>query len=338
MVYNRYKINTFTWVFKRIAKSRLRFITVHERPMLAAKIGTWSDQLKTAPKVAIVLQGPLISEADFTLETVKLYKKHYRDATIIVSTNTGADITTINQLITEGAIVVENQKPVIVGIGNVNLQLASTLGGLSKAKQLGAEFVYKTRCDQRMYAVNVTEFLLNLVHAFPVALGYTQKYRIVASSFVTLKYVPYLVTDMFQFGQIDDMIQYWSATHDLRSTPTTPIRTVADVTSARIAESYLATEFLTRIGRKVGGTIADSWAAYAEHFCIVDRETLDLFWYKYDFYREYQMKDYGGVSNSQLLTFAEWFNLYRGCENKSVVPEGGLTRTRQDYVPEPTII
>jgi hypothetical protein len=306
--------------------------------MRVAACHTWSDQLKTEPVIAIVIQGPLKHEVDFTLETVRLYQKHFANAHIIVSTDVTTDASVISQLTEAGAHLVHAQKPQTTGWGNVNLQLASSFAGMKKARELGAEFVYKTRSDQRMYGVNISEFLLNLIHEFPVAPGYSQKYRIIASSFLTLKYVPYLITDMFQFGHIDDMIRYWSAPYDTRTGPAPITRTVQEATEARIAEPYLVTEFLKQIGRMPLGTNADSWDVYAKHFCIVDRETLDLFWYKYNFYQEYQFKDYRGITNNQLLTFAEWFNLYRGLTNKKHIPTEGLKLPRQGYVPQPTTL
>ncbi len=338
MVYNRYRINTIKWFFAKVSTAKREFVTTHTRPMSAQKIHTWSDPLKSTSKTAIVLEGRLIAEQNFTIETVRVYKKHFPSTIIIVSTDIGSDPTIISELKAEGVKVIENEKPSIAGIGNINFQLVPTLSGLEAAKLAGAEFVYKTRCDQRMYGVNINEFLLNLIHAFPVAPGFKQKYRIIASSFLTLKYVPYLVTDMFQFGHIDDMIEYWSAAHDTRSAPAKPILTVQDVMDARIAESYLASEFLTRIGRSVSWSIEDSWQAYADHFCIVDRETLDLYWYKYDSYKEYRMKDYSGVSNSHLLTFAEWFNLYKGLSNKQSIPQEGLSLGRLEQLPNPSLI
>jgi len=259
MVYNRYRINTIKWFFRKASNAKREFVTIHGRPMYAKTIHTWSDPLKTAFKTAIVLQGPLVADYNFTVETVRLYKKHFPTTTIlIVSINTGSDPVMIATLKEAGAVVVESDKPAIAGLGNVNLQLVSTLAGIKRAKELGAQFVYKTRCDQRMYGVNINEFLLNLIEAFPVVPGFKQKNRIIASSFLTLKYVPYLITDMFQFGQIDDMIQYWSATHDTRTVLDKPLVTVQDVMDARMAESYLASEYLTAIGRPVTWTIEDS--------------------------------------------------------------------------------
>jgi hypothetical protein len=134
------------------------------------------------------------------------------------------------------------------------------------------------------------------------------------------------------------MMQFWSAPHDSRTGPAPITRTVQEATDARIAEPYLVTEYLKSIGHTPLGTLADSWHVYANHFCIIDRETLDLFWYKYNFYQEYMNKDYQGISNNQLLTFAEWFNLYTNAANKKTIPTTGLQLTRQDYLPPPTAL
>lgn len=337
MVYNRYKVTVLLALFKKIGQARGQFCTIHERPIGVENTNTWSDPLTTQPSVAIVIQGPLKLEMDFTLETVRLYVKNCPGAHIIVSTDATADPDTLQAIASAGAHIVYSERPTLPGWGNVNLQLASTITGMKSAKELGAEFVYKTRTDQRMYAVNMSEFLVNLIHAFPVTPGFQQQYRIIASSFLTLKYVPYLITDMFQFGQIDDMLNFWSAPHDTRTGSAPITRTVQEATDARIAESYLVTEYLKRIGYTPQGTLSDSWQVYANHFCIVDRETLDLFWYKYNFYQEYANRNYHGVSNSQLLTFAEWFNLYTNHANKKV-PTTGLQLTRQDCIPKPTTV
>lgn len=333
MVYNRYKINTYKWLFLKISKRKGFFITAHERPIFTNLINTWSDQLVEYPQIAIIIQGPIKSDLDFTLETVKLYRKNFNDTTIIVSTWDTEDEKSVQEIRSLGVEVILNKKPSLPGIGNINLQLVSSLAGIKRAQELGVEYVYKTRTDQRMYGVNINEFLINLLRVFPVKSGFKQHERIIASSFLSQKYVPYLITDMFQFGYIEDMIQYWSTTHDTRTALLKIPLTSQDVMDARISESYLCSEFLTSVGREVTWTIEDSWHAYADHFCIVDKETLDLFWYKYDFYHEYQKKRYDGIGNDQLLTFAEWFNLYSAFQNKAHIPEHARTLARSDYLP-----
>ena len=174
--------------------------------MLANAVGTWSDPLLAIPTIALVLQGPLVLDNNFTLETIRLYKKHFTQSMIIVSTWEGENADYLTKIKAEGVELILNAKPAIAGIGNLNLQIVSSYNGIMRAKERGAAYVYKTRCDQRMYGVNINEFLHNLITQFPLKKPGLQKQRIIASSFSTLKYVPYLITDMFLFGHIDDML------------------------------------------------------------------------------------------------------------------------------------
>lgn len=331
MVWNRYKINTIKWFFNTYARFFKKFLTVHSRPMYSKDIGTWSQPTSNnQPLIAIVLQGQIVADHNFTAETVRLYKKHYPESPIIVSTDT--DSPHLEAIRKTGAHLVLSDRPAVRGIGNVNLQIISTLAGIKKAQELGAEYVYKTRCDQRMYAPNMNTFLYALIEKFPVTGGSQQKKRIVASSFSSLKFVPYFITDMFLFGHIDDMATYWSAELDTRTKPDNLIRTVQELNDARICESYLCSEFLKKVGHTPLWTLEDSWKAYAEHFCIVDKCTLDLFWYKYNFYMENQLKEYDGINNNTQLTFSDWLVLHT---QKCSTPEtDNFTLSLHDNIPK----
>ncbi len=63
------------------------FTTVHKRPITAIHTNLWSEPIKKTRGVAVVMQGPLIAANNFTLETIKIYKKtFFPDTIIIVST------------------------------------------------------------------------------------------------------------------------------------------------------------------------------------------------------------------------------------------------------------
>ena len=62
-------------LFNLFEKPLPYFFTFHLRPKRADKIGTVADKSLKYSKVAIVIQGPIVYDEDFTLETIKLYKK-----------------------------------------------------------------------------------------------------------------------------------------------------------------------------------------------------------------------------------------------------------------------
>lgn len=302
-----------------------KFLTYHFRPMEAMAVETQSGMVKIEKKLAIVIQGPLIVLNDFTLETIKIYRKHFPGAILIVSTWKSADqlIQPFKEL---GVDVLQNEYPEQAGVSNINLQIVSSRNGINKARMLGAEYVLKTRTDQRMYAPNIAEYLYNLTEIFPVRNSSRQRKRIVGVSANTFKYRMYGLSDMLLYGHIDDMALYWSADHDLRVFDDNHSREAAlslrSFARWRICEVYLASEFLAKIGRSLKWTLEDSWGVFGDHFCVIDKEQLDLFWLKYN-RLEYRWLSYGEPVLHQELGFREWLNIYGNLTNMSV-PEGIL--------------
>lgn len=301
-----------------------QFISYSLRPKRSSQVGTWSDALKREPKTAIVIQGPLLTKNDFTLETVRLYKKHYKNSTIILSTWKNEDPLKIEEFKREGVEILLNDEPSSRGPRNINKQIVSSLEGIRYAQNIGAEYVLKSRTDQRMYAVNAVEFMINLLNTFPIATGHSQKRRIISASLATLKYRPYGVSDMFMFGHVDDMLTYWNPPLDTREVSLGATSTIRDFTKSAICEIYLTTNYLKKIGKEVEWTLKDSLKAYADHFIIVDHQSLDLYWHKYDHHQEQRFMNYDTIKNDRLLTFADWFNLYTNLQNHVQIREENL--------------
>ncbi len=320
MVVNRYKINAARFFFKTVTRTGT-LVTIHTHPLSTRGVKTTSHDIEGIPRTAIVIQGPLLIEHNFTFETVLLYKKHFPETPIIVSVWDTEDKENLHSLEKIGAYIVTSQKPKLPGIGNINLQIACTFAGLTKAKELGAQYVYKTRSDQRMYAPNLNTYLYGLLTLIPMNTG---NGRIIASSLATLKYTPFLLTDMWQYGHIDDLLLLWSCPYDERSTLPHPIRTTHDLIKANICEARLCTTFLRARGESIEPTVDSWWHALAKHFIIVDQSSIDLVWYKYDFYKEHRLRFYDRVCNTTPVTFSDWVVLY---SSKGNIP-----------LPDPTLL
>jgi hypothetical protein len=163
--------------------------------------------------------------------------------------------------------------------------------------------------------------LYNITEVFPVREGYNQKKRIVGMSLNTFKYRMYGLSDMLIYGHIDDMMLYWDVSLDQRVFNAE--ETEAAVSSQRkfamwrVCEVYLATEFLIKVGRTLGWSLKDSWEAFADHFCIIDKEQLDIFWVKPP-RLEYKWLSYTGMVKFQEITFREWLNIYSNLTHKEI--------------------
>ena len=302
------------------------FITSHLRPKFAGRINIWLDELKNAPKCAVIVQGPIYKKDDFTLETIRLYKKLFLGADIIVSIWKTEDTNYIEKIKAENVKVILNTEPEIPGPSHINFQLESTVAGIKLAEELGAEYVLKTRTDQRIYGINVLDFFYNLLKTFPPKTGYKQKERIIGVSLNTFKYRLYDLSDMVVFGSMEDMKLFWSAAPDNRPYKDNPHITQGEFSRLRICEMYLTSEFLKNIGRELKWTLKDSWQAMADHFIVVDQQSLDLYWHKYNKHKEFRYLKYGAILNNREMSFLEWFNLYKGLNNKKFIPENSLNQ------------
>lgn len=151
---------------------------------------------------AIVIQGPLCMDGNFTLETVRLYKKWYPNAITIVSTWANEDADTLTALQSAGAIVLKNTPPENPGYLNINMQLTSSANGVYKAKDLGAKYVLKTRTDQRFCNRGFLDILHHQLILYPV------KIDCMSGRITTLFAFPHIagyVSDFLYFGYIDDI-------------------------------------------------------------------------------------------------------------------------------------
>lgn len=300
------------------------FMTVHNRPRRAAEIGTRPEPGIVPARTAVVMQGPVSTEHDFTLETLRLYVHQMPGTQLILSTWAGTDVGLLAPIEDLGVTVVLSEKPVYAGLFNVNMQITSAAAGVRRAIADGADWVLKTRTDQRLYAPDVIAFLITLAQTFPVGglagAGSPQSHRIIGVGLGSLKFAPYHVTDQSLFGAASDMLAYW--TPPLRETgpregwPTDSLgifQTVPVGESCRHSapESYLASQFLMRMGRPLEWTLVDSWAAYRDHFCFADLSTTDFYWVKNQVptQREHSFV-YDTVTNRTEIGFRDWLLLY----------------------------
>ena len=302
------KIKTKITLFKeRRAQS---VFTFHARPLYAKDIQVSPDERKESGEVAIVLQGPLLLTHHFTLETIRLYRKSFPKAHIILSTWEDESSEELAEIQKENIHIVLNKKPVYPGVVHINFQIHSTSEGIQKAKEIGMKYVLKTRTDQRMYNAQSLAYFQSILKAFPLQKTSIQQQRLVIVGMNTFIYRPYSVSDMTMYGTLADMERYWCVPFNMGKIILPPGHSMLAWSREKYAEVYFATRFLESIGHMPLFTLADSFACYRDYFCSIDKESLDLYWYKYDKEKEYRRIKYDAVYNDQELTFREWLLLY----------------------------
>ena len=238
-------------------------------------------------RIALVIHGALWAADDFTVETVRYYQRACPDITLIVSTREDSPVELVDKCRDAGAEVILNPNPAVPGRGNVNYQATSTRAGIERAATLNARFVAKTRSDQRLYGVQVLYGMPALLAGFPLKPNSGQLARLITSSYLTFKYTPFHVSDHFMFGELADMLTFWSPPSDPcdQSREEFEREILSHKTiegrSRRSAERYLMTEFLRAVEGDPLYTILAWWQVLAARLLIIDWPVLDIYWPKY---------------------------------------------------------
>lgn len=297
------------------------YATLHHRPRLAAQVGTWSEPALALPPMAVAMQGPVMADGS-TRQTLALYARTMPGVRLILSTWKDTSPALLDPIARLGVEVVLNDKPDFPGMFNVNMQIVSAAAAVRRAVEGGAEWVLKTRVDQRLYAPDALAFLHAMATAFPAAEGTGQRARIIGVGQGSMKYAPYHVTDQTVFGAAEDMLAYWTPPLRLEDWPEGWPRDAGEAFRAipmgelcrrAAAECYFASRFLARLGRPLDWSLADSWAAYRDHFCFVDYAGTDFFWIKGQTFsqREHSTR-YDAITNRAEMLFRDWMLLWSG--------------------------
>ena len=300
-------INYLFAVFERFST---HFLTYHVRPkghdgvrLLKPCVSNSDDDV-----TAVVMQGPILLNNDFTFETLKLYGELFPQARLILSTWEDENAEVLMKITELGIDVVINKKPIYAGPANINLQIVSASAGIMRAKEIGCRYALKTRTDQRIYSENSLRLCRGMLRLFPLQSGLCQKDRLVAFNLNTFKYRLYGISDMINFGNIDDMLDYWSPGLDQRKiSELGDAKTLYEFSRQRFAEVYFTTSFLAKIGRDINWSLEDSFSVIADHFCILNASDIDLFWPKYT-RKEFRHVGYQLIRTAQ-FEFSDWISL-----------------------------
>ena len=99
-------------------KDKQYYYAVYIRPKCHER-DVFVEGLNYKHKIAIILQGPICTENNMTIDTVNFYHKMYPYSKIIISTWKGEDSNIINELESLGAVVLSNNLPSKSGVLNV---------------------------------------------------------------------------------------------------------------------------------------------------------------------------------------------------------------------------
>ena len=233
--------------------------------------------------VAIIVQGPIVSDNSFTYETLKLYRVKYPKIKIIFSTWVGQNREAIELIKKLNINVIESEIPAVKGNLNINLQLVSTISGLYEANgDKKIKYILKTRSDQRIYyrCDFLNFFKEKILHSLSDVEGL--KAKLLICNLNTYRDRLYGVSDMFMFGFKEDMNLYWNIPLEEKNVSNSSATLSFDkFICASVGEGYLVNNFFRSVNFIPEWTIRDSDFFFEKYFVIVSKEQIDIFWNKY---------------------------------------------------------
>lgn len=163
--------------------------------------------------VAIVIQGPIKYNFNYTYESVMQYFKMYPNIEIVLSTwkTEGEDERFQQFREIEKLHVVLKEPPVNRGSYNVNLQSASVCNGIDYVRKNlpHVNYILRMRTDVRIYSYDALKLMRCLVNKSYKQTGEQIRGKIVCSPTPIAKKCEYYYFDQYNFGNIDDMANFW---------------------------------------------------------------------------------------------------------------------------------
>lgn len=311
-----------------IRENTSNFCTYKMRPKYADCVEVSNIKSKTNySQFAIVLQGLIETNYDFTYQSVLYYQKLYPGVHIIISTWEYIDKRVINRFKAVGCEIVLSKEIQVCGTGNVNYQICTSLAGIKRAKELGALYVLKNRSDLRLFRFGALNFMKSLISNYPIESNnkYGLRGRIVTQGGNPGQmFIPYWLQDFIYFGFTDDLLNLFDIKYSelmIHSTPNYLREKYNVVTGDTLREEqtpeiYIVKTFLEKY-EKVPYSVSHFWQLVKDVFMFVDPDTIGSFWGKYDIYNmgwfqcEYDGKKTFSDAKKH-IGFVDFVNIYSG--------------------------
>jgi hypothetical protein len=296
------------YLLERVGEESDSWVTVRQHrkfPVIAPAITT-----TTRHRAAMVIQGPLRTDDQFTTTTLAMYRQTIPGVELILSTWPDASTEALDQARRLGAHVVISDPPENPGPYNLNHQIRSTRAGLEYARRLGHRWAIKTRTDTRCDALQFTDMIFEQLATLPPVWA-GQRSRIAILDLVTRKFVPSHPSDILMAGDLEELLRYWSLPLQDSKASSAPLRQTDQLFDEPLPETTLCKQYLRTMGYPQDGSITAWWSALAELFLVIDRSSLGFFWPKYRYALEQTQTNDDCMRNMALVSAADWWHFCR---------------------------
>ena len=162
----------------------------------------------------IVIRGMIILENNYTLETIKIYKKIFTDVDILVVTWDRPEyFNFFNEIKKLDVKLIKLNEISNIGALNLNAQLLQIKEALSYISNKSYKYVLCTRSDHRIYYAYTLEYLTTLLKIFPpLDVKYGLRERVITVGCFqdrVQELPPYFMRDLVYFGNVDDLRNFF---------------------------------------------------------------------------------------------------------------------------------
>jgi len=277
-----HKINTFLEIIFIMRKNIKNPFSIYFKDLeVKSKINPNSYKYNTG----IVIQGSISNNFEKIRKNLDFYNKNFPNLKIVLST--WEDEVEASGKINEffkGHIIL-NKKPTNFGPSNVNLQIISTISGLQKLKELGVERAIKIRSDfshMNTECINLLEDRVELAKQITNSANNS----IVIISMNNFIFRLFGISDFFQYGNIEELINLWDIPLDPRISDSPAYlveKSILDSSKMRFSEAYIFTHYLEKKGFKIEWTLKNSVQALVKYTIPINSLELGLYWNKYSY-------------------------------------------------------
>lgn len=279
---------------------------------------------------AILLRGAF--EPFFTRVIIKQLKNLYPNKYIVLST---WETTPANLLVDLNIDkIILNQYPDTPGQGHRNYQIRCVVEGLKHLKDRGFSEVFIQRTDQIFFRENLLERCKYELARYPSVNSFLNK-RILMSDTFFRKHIFYHPSDMFMYGEIDDLFKFWDVPFDDRNKDEvykgmlsilndrflTEDDLLRDAKEEPYPEIYYCKRMLEKLGVELKYT-QQQWDEITRDFFIIrDTGWWQLYWFKPDRFPDgfniRRIADYP----LDCVGYEEWLELNNSCNKQEVYTE-----------------
>ena len=307
------------WLLGKINNA---YLSIHLRPKNSENVTYQFSNIDDNLSVGLIIQGPISvnnDKGEFLYETIKIYKKIFPKTLIILST-WKLDENIFQKFNKLNIKIIQNDEPKNNRFGlarNIDRQILTTHSGLEYLSEKNITYALKTRTDWRIYKPYSHHFLKNMLDMFP-SKSSLMKGRIIMLSMMTCKFRIYGISDTLHFGFVEDLLKLWDKELFLDGIDRLSLGKYPSIINGTpiISDVFLCARYLDKINHKLHWNLEDWWTCLANYFCVVDTDSLDLLWTKYEdwFYEKRYYRSYDNNS-PRMIEFSDWVNLYNNKSN-----------------------